>query len=195
MPARFVYARHFRSAFIGVGLLLVLGLLSTPGRAQPQDDPNQELDISLKLKEHTVQGERLTIGYAIPYDGMVELRLKSKEEDKLLFQTQFIRKTGEHEIKLKTNPLEPGQYDYVLTYKGQDTRSSFTVTGEGRKPDKPEQADAEQQEEEDSSGDGFGDWGDYDFDSGEGGEDGEDGEDSDDDDFGGELDDDWGDDW
>lgn len=109
------------------GVFLVLLFSSVPLCAQER---NEELDTRLTLKEHVMDGEFMRIKYEIPFDGMVEIRLYN-EQDELVWRSQYIQTIGENEIRLRANRLPAGTYTYELSYKGNKTHNSFTVSGSG----------------------------------------------------------------
>ena len=68
------------------------------------------------------EGDFLTMDYRLPFGGMVELRIFSKE-GKLVWQNQYINRRGENQIRLKADAFETGSvYTIQLNYKEDEYR-------------------------------------------------------------------------
>lgn len=82
---------------------------------QPLKKPN-----TFKLESLTKDGEDgLKIGYEIPFDGVVELRLLGPK-DSVVYFFQWPSLQGKRERRLPNAKGLAGSYRYRITYKGID---------------------------------------------------------------------------
>lgn len=127
--------------------ILLLGLLlfaAAPMRAQDVEDDDLEdfdedkpragassakrgeVDTEPYLNEVQVLGGTLFLGFDLPYDGVVEIKLIN-DQGKVVFHNHFVKKIGVNHIRLtpKLEAEERRTYYYYFQYKGHVLEGQF----------------------------------------------------------------------
>lgn len=126
--------------------ILLLGLLlfaAAPIRAQDLEDDDLEdfdeekpraaasakrgeVDTEPYLNEVQVLGGTLFLGFDLPYDGVVEIKLIN-DQGKVVFHNHFVKKIGVNHIRLtpKLEAEERRTYYYYFQYKGHVLEGQF----------------------------------------------------------------------
>ena len=85
-----------------------------------------QLDTEPYLNEVQVLGGTLYLGFDLPYDGIVEIKL-TDENDRRVFHAHFVKKMGVNQIRLspRIEIDERRTYNYYFQYKGHVIEGQF----------------------------------------------------------------------
>ncbi len=85
-----------------------------------------EVDTEPYLNEVQVLGGTLYLGFDLPYDGVVEIKL-TDENGRRVFHAHFVKKMGVNQIRLtpRTEIEERRTYNYYFQYKGHVIEGQF----------------------------------------------------------------------
>jgi len=106
--------------------VLTFSLSGLTAFAQVKSEPTTPL--RLKLRDEVDRGSYMEIVYEISMPGFVELHLFNYKKEKLYIKGKVTDRSGLDKIRFSTKPLERGKfYTYILKYKGQEHKGSFTL--------------------------------------------------------------------